>query len=258
MKFKLPIKFIKENINIVILISGVLVLSVISSLFLKDIKKTIVFDGTVTSSGVSNTSVPICDHEFLPATCTEPRICEICDENVGTPLGHNWENATCKAPKTCKACKETEGEKSDHRYTNGYCDFCSMKDPEFGELEHHTWRVLKGNALISISFKNNSISQAKVKNYNKMTAEEKGEMSTEGNMENIYTIGKNRWVAIDGKSIEISYKATKGKIVIEILNGKKPKYIELKKSGETKLKVTKCTLKSGWKLSTGDILEAEV
>lgn len=54
------------------------------------------------------------NHEWQPATCTEPETCSKCGETQGEPLGHDWEAATCAAPKTCKVCGATEGSPRDH------------------------------------------------------------------------------------------------------------------------------------------------
>ena len=51
-----------------------------------------------------------CDHDWEEATCTSPRVCWICGETEGEPLGHKWMVATYSMPKTCAVCGETEGE----------------------------------------------------------------------------------------------------------------------------------------------------
>ncbi len=238
----------------------VLVLCIISSLFLEEPAskynelKVPTIEASPASSQELTSSIPKCDHEFKPATCTEPRSCEICLQTVGTALGHNWKNATCKAPKTCTKCGRTEGEKSGHNYYNGYCSDCNAKDPDFGELETHIWQVLKGERLITLSFKDLSISQAKVKQYSKLTDEQKGQYSNDGTV----VIKNKQYVIIDGTSLGIGYKAKGNKITVNVLDSNgKAKQIEFKKIGKTKLKVTKCTLKNGWRLSVGDVLQIE-
>lgn len=52
-----------------------------------------------------------CDHEWIDATCKEPKHCSKCGETEGTPLDHEWAEATFAAPKTCTLCGETEGER---------------------------------------------------------------------------------------------------------------------------------------------------
>jgi hypothetical protein len=58
-----------------------------------------------------------CSHDWIPSTCTSPRICSKCGEINGSANGHDWENATCTSPKTCKTCSATEGEALAHTYT---------------------------------------------------------------------------------------------------------------------------------------------
>ena len=48
-------------------------------------------------------------HEWLEATCTEPKTCTVGGETEGEALGHTWTEATCALPKTCSVCGETEG-----------------------------------------------------------------------------------------------------------------------------------------------------
>lgn len=52
-----------------------------------------------------------CEHEWVDATCQEPKHCSKCGETEGTPLDHEWAEATFAAPKTCTLCGETEGER---------------------------------------------------------------------------------------------------------------------------------------------------
>ena len=51
-----------------------------------------------------------CSHDWIPSTCTSPRICSKCGEINGSANGHDWENATRANPKTCRVCGVTEGE----------------------------------------------------------------------------------------------------------------------------------------------------
>lgn len=56
-----------------------------------------------------------CQHiETLAATCTEPETCKECGEEIGEPLGHDWEAPTCMSPKTCKRCGAVEGSPKGH------------------------------------------------------------------------------------------------------------------------------------------------
>lgn len=53
-----------------------------------------------------------CEHEWVDATCKEPKHCSKCGETEGTTLDHAWTEATFAAPKTCTLCGETEGERT--------------------------------------------------------------------------------------------------------------------------------------------------
>lgn len=57
-----------------------------------------------------------CDHEWLAATCTAPKTCQLCGETEGELGGHTWQEATCTAPKTCSVCELTEGEPAAHTW----------------------------------------------------------------------------------------------------------------------------------------------
>ena len=75
-----------------------------------------------------------CQHEWLPADCTTPKICSLCNETEGEPAGHNWEDATCTAPKTCTICRSTEGERLPHTWIEANyqdpksCSGCSITE----------------------------------------------------------------------------------------------------------------------------------
>ena len=51
-----------------------------------------------------------CKHEWVDATCTEPRHCSKCGITEGEPLKHDWAKATVNSPKKCKLCGLTEGD----------------------------------------------------------------------------------------------------------------------------------------------------
>lgn len=65
-------------------------------------------EGTETTSESTEAE---CEHEWVDATCQEPKHCSKCGETEGTPLEHEWAEATFAAPKTCTLCGETEGER---------------------------------------------------------------------------------------------------------------------------------------------------
>lgn len=62
------------------------------------------------SSPPAASAEPVCDHNWLSATCTEPKTCSLCGETKGSALGHDWKDADYENPKTCSRCGKTEGE----------------------------------------------------------------------------------------------------------------------------------------------------
>ena len=64
-----------------------------------------------------STTKPPCEHDWVDATCTEPKTCSVCGETEGAALGHTEETvagtaATCTEPgmtdgKKCAVCGET-------------------------------------------------------------------------------------------------------------------------------------------------------
>lgn len=79
-----------------------------------------------------------CDHEWVEATCTEPRTCKKCEKTEGDPLGHDWAEATCEKPKTCKRCHETDGEALGHSVSDWVVDTesaCVEKGSQHGTCE---------------------------------------------------------------------------------------------------------------------------
>lgn len=57
-----------------------------------------------------------CRHEWLAATCTAPKTCQLCGEIQGEATGHIWEDATCILPEKCATCHETQGQPLSHNW----------------------------------------------------------------------------------------------------------------------------------------------
>ena len=68
--------------------------------------------------------IPI-THTWMPATCLNPKECELCHTTEGEALGHNFMVATCRRPKTCIYCYYAEGTTEPHNYVDGKCTECS-------------------------------------------------------------------------------------------------------------------------------------
>ncbi len=49
-------------------------------------------------------------HDWIPATCSQPKTCRNCGLTEGTTIPHTWMDATYSKPKTCSECGEMEGE----------------------------------------------------------------------------------------------------------------------------------------------------
>ena len=80
-------------------------------------------------------------HEWVEATCTEPKTCAEDGATEGEPLGHDWKAATCTAPKTCARCGETEGEPLGHDWKEADCTTpktCARCGETEGEPLGHT------------------------------------------------------------------------------------------------------------------------
>lgn len=69
-------------------------------------------EGETESAEASESTEAECEHEWVDATCQEPKHCSKCGQTEGTPLDHEWAEATFAAPKTCTLCGETEGERT--------------------------------------------------------------------------------------------------------------------------------------------------
>ena len=63
-------------------------------------------------------------HDWIDATCEEPKTCFMCGKTEGEPAGHDWVDATCETPKTCAVCKQTSGDPLGHNFENGVCTVC--------------------------------------------------------------------------------------------------------------------------------------
>ena len=61
------------------------------------------------------------EHQWVEATCTEPRTCSICGETDGVALGHSWVEASCSEAKHCSVCGITEGDPLGHEWDEATC-----------------------------------------------------------------------------------------------------------------------------------------
>lgn len=84
-----------------------------------------------------------CGHQWVEASCLEPKTCPLCGKKEGEALGHRWQDATCQAPQTCEVCGESQGEKVDHQWLDATCNApktCKWCGKVEGEALEHSWQ----------------------------------------------------------------------------------------------------------------------
>ena len=84
----------------------------------------------------------LADHKGGEASCTEKAICEVCGKAYGEPAGHDWVEATCKEPRHCDKCDATEGGLADHKGGEASCTekaICEVCGEAYGEPAGHHW-----------------------------------------------------------------------------------------------------------------------
>lgn len=83
------------------------------------------------------------DHDYLPATCEQPKTCKYkCGTTTGSALGHSYAAATCVSPKKCVRCAKTEGDLGAHRYSTATCTklaTCYVCGLTKGTYKDHTY-----------------------------------------------------------------------------------------------------------------------
>ena len=67
-----------------------------------------------------------CEHDFGDVECTKNRRCKKCHIKMD-PIGHKWKDATCEEPKICEVCGETEGKPLGHTVKYGECSRCGKQ-----------------------------------------------------------------------------------------------------------------------------------
>lgn len=85
-----------------------------------------------------------CKHEWVEATCDEPKTCKKCKETEGKALEHKWTEANCINPKTCESCGKTEGEAYGHKWQSATCTepkICSVCKKNEGSSLGHSWQA---------------------------------------------------------------------------------------------------------------------
>lgn len=87
--------------------------------------------------------LPALGHDFGGATCKDPAVCERCGALGEKSDQHEWIKATCTEPKTCAVCGLTEGEPLGHKWKAATCQApktCSRCGEEVGEKAGHDWQ----------------------------------------------------------------------------------------------------------------------
>ncbi len=83
-----------------------------------------------------------CDHQWIDATCTQPKTCELCHATEGEALGHQGESTDCTKPAVCNICGASFGETAEHDWVGGSCTearHCSKCDAVDTEVLGHLY-----------------------------------------------------------------------------------------------------------------------
>ncbi len=83
-----------------------------------------------------------CEHQWVDASCLNPKTCTECGAIDGEALGHTWNGATCTTPRTCTVCSATEGSSNGHNWMEATCTApktCSVCDATGGTANGHNW-----------------------------------------------------------------------------------------------------------------------
>ena len=112
-------------------------------------KRIAIFIITILCCGLVLSGCGECKHEWLTPTgaacgVTWEKVCKKCNETVGDPAPHTWEEATCEKPKTCSACGLIEGEALGHEWQAATCEkpkTCSTCGLGEGEALGHEWQA---------------------------------------------------------------------------------------------------------------------
>lgn len=62
-------------------------------------------------------------HQYEFSSCESAGVCKVCKEETPA-IGHNWIPADCTKPKTCSMCNLTEGEPTAHSFVDNICANC--------------------------------------------------------------------------------------------------------------------------------------
>lgn len=77
----------------------------------------------------------LCEHNWLPATCSMPTLCEKCGLTSGSPVSanHKWSKANCITQAVCEICN-SKGEYGEHVWISAsyerakYCSICKTDE----------------------------------------------------------------------------------------------------------------------------------
>ena len=109
----------------------------------------------MTCSRCGLTSGSSLEHEWIEATCTEPRTCSLCGVTDGDALGHIATEATCTEPSVCSVCGEILSQPLGHviltsnniveptcteaGIQSGICEICNETIEEEIPASGHKW-----------------------------------------------------------------------------------------------------------------------
>ena len=87
-------------------------------------KQSVQFDNSNIIEHTAHTCVPGAE-----ATCTTAQTCTICAKVIVAAPGHDYQGATCTQPAICSVC-QNEGDTLDHVYVDGVCSGCGASETE--------------------------------------------------------------------------------------------------------------------------------
>lgn len=90
------------------------------------------------------TNPQLCNHQYAPATCSNPQTCIICGVTTGNPTNHTWKEATCTTARTCAICETTIGDPLGHEWKESTCttpQACTTCGTTLGNATGHIWEI---------------------------------------------------------------------------------------------------------------------
>ena len=123
-----------------------------------------------------------CNHEWIEATCKEPKHCLKCGTSVGKIGTHSWQNATCEKPSFCSVCDFQRGRALGHKWISATCEApkqcerCEATDGDaLGHTYEKTWTVLEDKLTASCTVCQNHSATAEKQGHDLVCSSFQGE-----------------------------------------------------------------------------------